>query len=59
MSNPVPYSGFAELLSEGLMIGGWVAMWRPMEIFLYRWWPIVRRRRTYIRLAEMPVTVIT
>ena len=50
---------FAELLSESLMIGGWVAMWRPMEIFLYRWWPIVRHRRTYMRLAEMAVTVIT
>ena len=22
------------------MIGGWVALWRPMEIFLYDWWPI-------------------
>src|SRR5687768_5673683 len=25
----------AEILKEGLLIGGWVAMWRPMEIFLY------------------------
>jgi hypothetical protein len=23
---------------ESLLIGGWVAMWRPMEILLYDWW---------------------
>src|SRR6185312_17282278 len=28
-----------ELLRESLLIGGWVAMWRPMEVFLYDWWP--------------------
>jgi hypothetical protein len=27
----------ADILKEGLLIGGWVAMWRPMEIFLYDW----------------------
>jgi hypothetical protein len=58
LANHIPYGGFAELLGEGLLVGGWVAMWRPMEIFLYRWWPIVRRRRIYLRLAGMPVTVI-
>src|SRR5262245_60822387 len=33
-------SHIADILREGLLIGGWVAMWRPMEIFLYDWWPI-------------------
>ena len=32
-----PWSEFVEL---GLHIVGWVAMWRPLEIFLYDWWPI-------------------
>src|SRR3954465_12195400 len=27
----------ADLLRESLSIGGWVAMWRPMEVFLYDW----------------------
>jgi len=58
LENHVPASGFAALLSEGLMVGGWVAMWRPMEIFLYRWWPLVRRRRIYRRLADMAVVVV-
>jgi hypothetical protein len=25
-------NGFGELLREGLLIGGWVAMWRPIEL---------------------------
>ena len=37
----------AEIARESLTIGGWVAMWRPMEIFLYSWWPILRERRTF------------
>jgi len=32
----------------GVEIAGWVAMWRPMEIYLYEWWP-VRRRGTSSR----------
>ncbi len=39
------------LARESLLIGGWVAMWRPLEIFLYDWWPIVGRRRLYRRLS--------
>lgn len=32
---------FTRLLSEGILILGWVANWRPLEIFLYEWWPLV------------------
>jgi hypothetical protein len=46
-----------ELLREGLLIGGWVAMWRPMEIFLYAWWPIRDEARLFDRLAKMPVRI--
>ena len=31
---------FAGVARESLLIGGWVAMWRPLEVFLYDWWPI-------------------
>lgn len=48
---------FADLLREGVLIGGWVAMWRPLEIFLYDWWPIRRDAQLYDRLAEMPVHI--
>ena len=45
----------AEYLSEGVIIFGWVANWRPAEIFLYDWWPIVRRKRLFQRLSVAPV----
>lgn len=44
-----------EILRESFAIGGWVAMWRPLEVFLYDWWPIVTDARLYDRLADMPV----
>ena len=44
-----------EVLSEGLLILGWVAIWRPMEMLLYDWWPITRLGRTYLRLSEIEV----
>ena len=42
-------------LEESLIIVGWVANWRPIEIFLYDWWPIVRRRNLYRRLAAASI----
>lgn len=43
------------LLRESMVIGGWVALWRPLEIFLYDWWPILAERKLYDRLSVMPV----
>jgi hypothetical protein len=42
---------------EGLTIGGWVAMWRPMEIYLYDWWPLRRRGSLLQRLSRVAVEV--
>jgi hypothetical protein len=44
-------------LEEGLIILGWVANWKPLEIFLYEWWPLGRRRNLYRRLANAMVEV--
>lgn len=49
---PGDVSRFAQ---ESLLILGWVANWRPIEIFLYDWWPLARRRRLLRRLAEATV----
>ncbi|MFM9912109.1 MAG: hypothetical protein ACKVN9_01065 [Methylophilaceae bacterium] len=51
-------STFLRLLKESLLIAGWVAMWRPMQIFLYEWWPVVRRMRIYHNLGRAMVHVI-
>jgi hypothetical protein len=42
---------------EGLTIAGWVAMWRPLEIYLYEWWPLRRRGQILEKLSRMPVEV--
>jgi hypothetical protein len=39
------------ILREGLVIIGWVAMWRPVEIFLYDWWPIAGARQLFEKLG--------
>ena len=49
---------WAGVLRESLTIAGWVAMWRPMQIYLYDWWPLRRRSRIYAKLSHMPVEVI-
>jgi hypothetical protein len=51
---PEAVGGF---LVEGLLIIGWVANWRPVEIFLYEWRPMRARARLYDRLCRMRVTV--
>jgi len=47
----------SEIFGEGMLIIGWVAMWRPLEIFLYEWVPIRRRCRILANLAQMAVIV--
>ncbi|GIK53659.1 MAG: hypothetical protein HUU03_06995 [Planctomycetaceae bacterium] len=49
--------GWMVVFEEGLLIIGWVAMWKPLEILLYDWWPVRRRVRTYENLAKMKVEV--
>ncbi|HMK13536.1 MAG TPA: hypothetical protein VK460_00780 [Burkholderiales bacterium] len=49
---------FHTILRESLTIGGWVAMWRPMEIFLYDWWPATRRIRLYRSLSRAQVHIM-
>ena len=51
-------SRLAQVLRESLLIGGWVAMWRPLEIFLYDWWPVREDARLFDRLSAMPVRIV-
>ena len=52
-------SPWATLARESLLIGGWVAMWRPMETFLYRWWPLLGERRMYEHLSRVRVRLVS
>ena len=48
---------FLTIVRESLTIGGWVAMWRPLQIFLYDWWPLARRRNIYRNLGRALIHV--
>ena len=50
-------STWHELTREGLTISGWVAMWRPLQIYLYDWWPLRRRGAIFRKLSVMDVEV--
>ncbi|HYD03234.1 MAG TPA: hypothetical protein VEC16_02950 [Alphaproteobacteria bacterium] len=43
------------ILFEGLLIGGWVAMWKPISDVLYEWWPIYQEKRVYNKIANMDI----
>jgi hypothetical protein len=45
------------LLREGLAIMGWVAMWRPISVFLYEWWPIIDELNLLRELATVEVDI--
>jgi hypothetical protein len=49
---------YAAVIENTLVIGAWVALWRPLEIFLYDWWPIRAEARLYDRLGAADVRVI-
>jgi len=50
-------SPWHNIVRESLTIGGWVAMWRPLQIYLYDWWPLRHRGAIYRKLGEMEVEV--
>ena len=54
---PAGRGASSDILREGMLIIGWVAMWRPLEIFLYEWVPLRRRCRILTKLSTMPVIV--
>ncbi|WP_244437762.1 hypothetical protein [Hyphomicrobium denitrificans] len=47
----------ASTIAESLLLVGWVANWKPIETFLYDWWPLKRRRDLYRRLATAEVII--
>jgi len=47
-----------DVAREGLAIVGWVAMWRPLQIYLYDWWPLLRRWKLFQKLGKMKVEIV-
>ena len=53
----LPAGPLQQILREGLVITGWVAMWRPLEVLLYDWWPLIDERRQVRRILDAPVSI--
>lgn len=54
----LPGRRLGEVFREGLIIGGWVAMWRPMEILLFDRLTLRAEARLHDRLGRMAVEVV-
>ena len=54
---PFTQHGFLAWVNGGLLIVSWVAMWEPVNIFLYGWWPLRRKQRIFQKISLMPVEV--
>jgi hypothetical protein len=48
---------YGQIGAESLTILAWVAMWRPLETYLYAWWPLRSRERNFLRMSRMTVEV--
>lgn len=53
-----PQSFWSLFLKEGLLLMGWVSMWKPINIFLYEWWPLSDLKKIYLCLAQVEVVFI-
>jgi len=45
-------------LKEGVVIFGWVSMWRPIESLLFDWYPFIDKIRDYRRIMDAEIEII-
>lgn len=48
-------SVIGSIIREGLMIGGWVAMWKPISNILYDWWPTHQEMKIYDKISRIKI----
>lgn len=53
----MPSDFFSSALSEGIVIFGWVSMWKPLELILFDWYPIYDRIRLLKKLHTSEIKV--
>lgn len=42
---------------QGLMILGWVVLWRPFDILVYSWWPFLSNKHVLQKLTKIPINI--
>ncbi|MEZ4873088.1 MAG: hypothetical protein R2827_12785 [Bdellovibrionales bacterium] len=47
------------LLKEGFFASGLgLSMWKPINTFLYDWWPLKELAATYSKISQVPVELV-
>lgn len=50
-------STFHRVLREGIIIFGWVSLWKPFELLLFDWYPAYDRMKLLRRLAKCNIQI--
>jgi hypothetical protein len=58
VASVISRASIVALIQDSLVIGGWVALWHPLNIFLYDWWPIRAEARLFEQLSTMDVRTV-
>lgn len=54
----VPESpGMLGILREGIVIFGWVSIWKPIELILFDWYPLYEKLRYFKKLNETEISI--
>lgn len=48
---------YKSFLEQGFVIMGWVAMWKPLELILFDWWPIYDKMKVYRKILGSEIEV--
>lgn len=49
--------GIIGVLHEGLVIFGWVSIWKPIELILFDWYPLYEKIRFYRKLLSTEIDI--
>ncbi len=45
----------SSIIAEGLIIVGWVGMWKPISNMLYDWWPLRKEKTIYEKISKTEI----
>ena len=49
--------GLIGILREGIVIFGWVSIWKPIELILFDWYPLYEKIRFFKKLLETEIDI--
>jgi len=52
-----PNTKIGNFISHGFIIAAWVALWRPIELILYDWWPCLDKIKVFRKLKDVSVVI--